>query len=87
MKEILVIIILVEIILYLLGFVIYVLYTNKKRNENYEKMKKESDEQFNRVKSKILDRDLKKWNKDGDINEYFRYFQRKTWGKSSNNVI
>ena len=60
MKEILVIIILVEIILYLLGFVIYVLYTNKKRNENYEKMKKESDEQFNRVKSKILDRDLKK---------------------------
>ena len=60
MKEILVIIILVEIVLYLLGFGIYVLYTNKKRNENYEKMKKESDERFNMVKSKILDRDLKK---------------------------
>ena len=61
MKEILIIIIiLVEIALYLLGFGIYVLYTNKKRNENYEKMKKESEEQFNRVKRKILDRDLKK---------------------------
>ena len=60
MKEILIIIILVEIALYFIGFAIYVLYTNKKRNENYEKMKKESDERFNMVKSKILDRDLKK---------------------------
>ena len=60
MKEILVIIILVEIALYFIGFGIYVLYTNKKRNENYEKMKKESDERFNMVKSKILDKDLKK---------------------------
>ena len=42
MTKVLVIIILVEIILYLLGFAIYVLYTNKKRNENYEKMKKEN---------------------------------------------
>ena len=40
MKEILVIIILVEIALYFIGFGIYVLYTNKKRNENYEKIEK-----------------------------------------------
>ena len=60
MKEILIIIILFEIAVGILGFAIYVLYTNKKRNENYEKMKKESEEQFNRVKRKILDRDLKK---------------------------
>lgn len=60
MIKILLIIIFIEIVLYILVFGIYVLYTNKKRNENYKKMKKESDEQFNRVKSKILDRDLKK---------------------------
>ena len=60
MKEMLIIIILFIIVIYLVVFGIYLLYTNKKRNEDYKRMKKESDEQFNRAKNKILDRDLKK---------------------------
>ena len=46
MKEILIIIILFIIVIYLVVFGIYLLYTNKKRNEDYKRMKKESDEQF-----------------------------------------
>ena len=58
MIKILVIIILVEIALYLLGFGIYVLYTNKKRNENYEKIEKQHEEQMQRIKKKLSNFDL-----------------------------
>lgn len=58
MKEMLINIILLIIVIYSVGFGIYMLFAMKSRNKAYEEFKKKHDNQIDRVERKILDRDL-----------------------------
>ena len=60
MKEILINIILLIIVIYSVGFGIYMLFAMKSRNKAYEEFKKKHDNQIDRVERKILHEDLKK---------------------------
>ena len=93
--KILVIIILFEIAVGILGFGIYMLFSIKNRNEAYEEFKKKHDNQIDRVESKILPKDLKKWGgKEMKLIVYYqgnyptyKNYESDDWDKTSLEII